>query len=264
MRDMRQVFWAIVTALVCIALLIGAFSLSLTEGNLHLPAPTLPPTPTLLPTLTLLPAITLTRQPSPSQVDSPTPLPPTWTATLPPPPTNCPPPLGWLPYIVQPGDTLDGLAQRYKKTSAEISQANCLGSAALLPGLVVYLPPLPTPTRTPVSCGAPRTWIIYIVQHGDTLYHLGQIYGIPYMDIQRANCLTSSTIHTGQRLYVPPWAPHTPTPTFTGSPTLTDTPTYSFPPSDTPWATWTITPTTTASNTAIPSPTPTATNIPYP
>jgi LysM repeat protein len=228
MRDVRQVFWAIVTALVSIVLLIGAFSLSLTEGNLRLPAPTLSPT------LTLLPAITLTRQSSPSLEDSPTPLPPTWTPTwtftwtftwtptLPPPPTNCPPPQGWLPYIVQPGDTLDGLALRYDKTSAEISQANCLGSAALLPGLVVYLPPLPTPTRTPASCGAPPTWVIYIVQPHDTLYHLGQIYGIPWTEIQRANCLTSSTIHTGQQLYVPPWAPRTPTPTAT--PTATNIP----------------------------------------
>jgi LysM repeat protein len=250
MRDVRQVFWGIVTALVSIALLFGAFSLSLAEGNLPLPAPTLPPVPTLPPTLTLLPAITLTRQPSPSQVDSPTPLPPTWTPTLPPPPTNCPPPPGWQPYIVLPGDTLDGLALRYRKTSAEISQANCLGSTALLPGLVVYLPPLPTPTRTPASCGAPSTWIIYIVQQGDTLYHLGQVYGIPYTEIQRANCMTSSTIHTGQRLYVPPWAPRTPSPTIPGIPMPTDTPTYILP-SDTPWATWTDTPTATASDTAI-------------
>ncbi len=232
MRDVRQVFWGIVTALVSIALLFGAFSLSLAEGNMRMPTSTQPLT------------ITLTGQPSPSLVDSPTPLPPTWTPTLPPtrtptlpptwtptlppPPTNCPPPPGWLPYIVQPGDTLDGLALRVKKTSAEISQANCLATDGLLPGLVVYLPPVPT--QTPVPCGAPRTWIIYIVQHGDTLYHLGQVYGIPYTDIQRANCLTSPNIHIGQPLYVPPWATRTPSPTDT--PVLpTDTP---VPPTDTP------------------------------
>lgn len=232
MRDVRQVFWGIVTALVSIALLFGGFLLSQAEGNMRLLTPTLPPT------------TILTSQPSPSLVDSPTPLPhiwtptlspawtptlpPTWTPTLPPPSTNCPPPPGWLPYIVQPGDTLDGLALRVKKTSVEISQANCLATADLLPGLVVYLPPVPT--QTPVPCGAPRTWVIYIVQHGDTLYHLGQVYGIPFTDIQRANCLTSSNIHTGQRLYVPPWATRTPSPTDTPVP-LTDTP---VPPTDTP------------------------------
>ena len=61
MRDVRQVFWGIVTALVSIALLFGGFSLSLAEGNMRLPTPTLP-TPTLPPT------ITLTWQPFPSPV----------------------------------------------------------------------------------------------------------------------------------------------------------------------------------------------------
>ncbi|MFA5874645.1 MAG: hypothetical protein WC832_11835, partial [Anaerolineales bacterium] len=58
MRDVRQVFWGIVIALVSIALLFGAFSLSLAEGNMRLPTSTQPPT------------ITLSWQPSPSLVDS--------------------------------------------------------------------------------------------------------------------------------------------------------------------------------------------------
>lgn len=251
MRDVRQVIWGIATAFVSIALLLGIFSLSLAEGNKLPPAPTLlaptVQTPTLpSPTLpaptqslpTLLPTITLTSQPSPSLVDSPTFLPPTRTFTLTPSPTICPPPPGWKPYIVRLGDTLDGLALRYKKTSAEIRQANCLVTTVLVPGLEVYLPPLPT--RTPTPCGAPQTWINYIVQQGDTLYHLGQVYGIPYMDIQRANCLTSSDIRIGQHLFVPPWPTRTPSPTsilfydlpsatWADIPTFTDTPTPIYP-----------------------------------
>jgi LysM repeat protein len=220
-------------------LLLGGFSLSLIEGNMRLQTPTLQ-NPTLPPTTTP------TGQPSPSLEDSPTPPPRIWTPTLPPSPTNCPPPSGWLPYIVQPGDSLDGLAIRVQKTSPEISQANCLVSSALLPGLIVYLPPLPT--RTPVSCGAPYSWVIYIVQQGDTLYHLGQVYGIPFMDIQRANCLASSIIHIGQLLYVPPWATRTPSPT----------PFLFY---DTPSATWTDTPTGTATADTI-TPADTATLTP--
>jgi LysM repeat protein len=223
MRDLRQVFWGIVTALISIALLFGGFSLSMAEGNMRLS------------TSTPLPTITLTLQPLPSQVDSPTPLPAVWTPTLPhistpvlpatatpsltpiwtptltPSPTNCPPPPGWQPYIVQPGDTLGGLALKVKLSSAEVSLANCLGTNGLLPGQLVYLPP--SPSRTPISCGAPHTWVIYIVVQGDTLYHLGQVYGIPYTEIKRANCLTSTIIHIGQSLYVPPWATRTPSQT---------------------------------------------------
>lgn len=250
MRDVRQVFLGIVTALVSIALLFGGFSISLAEGNMRLPSPTLP-SPTL-PTPTLPQIITLTSQPSRSMVDSSTPLPPPWTPTLPPLPSNCPPPPGWLPYIVQPGDTLDGLALRSKKTSLELSQANCLVTTGLLPGQVVSLPP--SPTHTPVPCGAPHTWVIYIVQPGDTLYHLGQVYGIPYTEIKSANCLTSSNIHIGQSLYVPPWATHTPWPT-------------SILPSETPSATWSDMPTATDSPTDFAetsTPTDTATPTPPP
>lgn len=182
-----------------------------------------------LPSPTLPPAITPTRSPSPSLAVSPTPLTltltPTWTPTEPPTPSNCPPPPGWHPYTIQPGDTLDGLSQQYKKTSAEISQANCLGLNALFPGNVVYLPPVPAvPTRTPAPCRIPSTWVIYIVQPGDTLYRLGRAYGIPYQDILVANCMTSPDLLAGQRLYVPPWATRTPSPTFPGFPTLTATP----------------------------------------
>jgi len=244
MRDARQVLWGIITALISITLLVGVFSLSKAEGNLRVPTSTLPTTITPPSTITKSPTITftITWKSSPSLVVSPSPswtptLPP--TSTLPPTPTNCPPLAGWLPYIIQPGDTLDGLALRYKITNAEISQANCLGTAGLLPAAVIYLPPIPT--QTPVSCGAPATWVVYIVQPGDTLYHLGQAYGIPYTDIQRANCLTSTTLRTGQRLYVPPWATRTPSPTFPGIPTPT-----SILPSDTPLGSWTDTPTDTA------------------
>jgi hypothetical protein len=73
------------------------------------------------------------------------------------------------------------------------------------------------------------------------------------MDIQRANCLTSTTLRTGQRLYVPPWATRTPSPTFPGMPT-------SILPSDTPLGLWTDTPTETAiAETNTPTGTDTAT-----
>ncbi|HEX7619903.1 MAG TPA: LysM peptidoglycan-binding domain-containing protein [Anaerolineales bacterium] len=267
MRNPRQIFWVILLVLVSIAILFGILSLSQAEGTIHLPIPTLSP------------SSTPSRQSSPSQGSTPTPLiiyicptavpyscplplpptpPPTWTPTSTPTsipsstptwtltgtlawtptristwtptriftwtptptssPTNCPTPSGWVAYYVRSGDTLETLALRYKITSAAISQGNCLGTVTLLPGQVIYLPPLST--HTPVPCGAPHTWIIYVVQKGDTLYHLGQIYGIPYTVIQRANCLPNFNIRIGQLLYVPPWAPVVPFPTIFYDPFL--------------------------------------------
>jgi LysM repeat protein len=238
MRYLRQVIWGIVTALISAGLLMGGFSLSLAEGSLPLPAATLAPAATITSTATLPPVESPSRVPpivTPTLPATGTPsLSPTTSPTMPPPPTNCPPPTGWLPYVVQPGDTLSRLAMLRGTTSTDISTGNCLATNGLISGQVIYLPPLPT--SSPVACGAPHNWVIYIVQRGDTLFHLGQAFGIPYTEIKRANCLTSSIIHIGQSIYVPPWATRTPSPT----PTLFfDTPTETasvdpFLPTDTP------------------------------
>jgi LysM repeat protein len=161
-------------------------------SNSSLDSPT--PFPTYTPTLT---------------TTLPTTLPFTSTFTLPPPPTNCSPPVGWLAYFVQPGETLDSIAERDRISSAELQNANCLSTTELIPGVVVFVPPMRT--QTPLLCGAPYSWIVYYVQPGDTLYRMGTAYGITVAELQRANCMgTSTLLHTGQMLKVPPWAPLAP------------------------------------------------------
>ncbi|MGD0751806.1 MAG: LysM peptidoglycan-binding domain-containing protein [Anaerolineales bacterium] len=95
----------------------------------------------------------------------------------------------------------------------------------------------PIPTQTKTSCGSPNTWVVYIVRPGDSLYHLSLVYGVTVADLQRANCLgTSSILHTGQLLYVPPTAPLAPSPTipYVVIPTYTPTNTQVLiPPTDT-------------------------------
>jgi len=92
------------------------------------------------------------------------------------------------------------------------------------------------PIHTLVPCGSPNTWVVYIVKAGDSLFHISQIYAITVAELQRANCLGSSTtLHTGQVLYVPPWAPIPPTATtiFVVIPTAVPTATQYIPPTDT-------------------------------
>jgi LysM repeat protein len=278
MKNLRQVFLAIIIALTSIGLVLGGFSLSLIEGNIST---------NLAPTHTLTPTITPTLQPFTRSVDSPTPSPtmtltlaftwtPSWTPTttptaipsLVPSPTNCPPPTGWLPYVVRSGDTLEKIATRYHSSVARLQQANCLLTTDLLPGMVLYVPPLPT--QTPVSCGRPSGWVVYIIQPGDTLYRLSQAYGISVAELQQANCMgTSTLLHVGQTLYVPPWAPRPPTPTlpgvFTPTATPTITPEISLPsdtPTEIPTSIPTEPPVPTASDTpvVIPTETPTTTS----
>ena len=224
-------FLGIIIALASVGLLLGGFSLSFAEGSSIASSnstSTSAPTPTPTPTLT--PTYSPTMQPftpsafTNSSLDSPTPsptftptltttltttLPSTSSLTLPPPPTNCPQPVGWLVYYVQSGETLESIATRFRTSSTELQNANCLSTTELIPGVVVLVPPVRI--QTPLPCGAPYSWVVYYVQPGDTLYHLGLAYGITVAELQRANCMgTSTLLHTGQMLHVPPWAPLAP------------------------------------------------------
>lgn len=250
MRGTRQILLGLVVGLASLVITLGGLALALTEGNLTAPTQTLPPTGTP------------TWQPYTPPPESPTPPAPPATFTLPPPPTTCPPPSGWVAYVVQPGDTLADLAARYRTSEEALRQANCLLTASLLPGSVLYVPPVPT--RTPVPCGPPPGWVQYTVRTGDTLYHLSQIYGITVRQLQDANCMGSSTlIRAGQTLYVPPWATRTPVPSASPTPSRTPTRTPVTPgPSGTPTATSTGTSTSLPTETPSPSPSATPTASP--
>lgn len=166
--------------------------------------------------------------------------------------TPCTPPVGWIRIISGASDTIYSVAQRYKTSAENLSAANCLLSAELPAGFALYVPPVPTVTVVP--CGAPAGWVrTYIVQPGDTLFRIALSYGITYPQLQRANCMGSSTIiYSGQRLWVPNVPTRTPTPGVPTS-TNTSTPTTEVPTStDTPTSTFTVTP----------SLTPTLTNTP--
>lgn len=243
MKGARQVLTGLAIALASSVLILGGLSLSLAEGNM------------LAPTATALPATAaLTEVPFvvPSENTLPPP-PPSETPTLPLPPTACPPPLNWIPYQVQPGDSLEGLAQRYRTDPNLLAQNNCLLTSSLPVGFIIYIPPVPIPTPTP--CRPPRAWVPYTVQRGDVLYRIAERYGIRYTELMAANCLNSTIIYAGQQLYVPPWPAHTFTPTRT--PTATLTPTASTTPSAT--NTPSASPTASPSATPMASPTPTAT-----
>ena len=73
------------------------------------------------------------------------------------------------------------------------------------------LSPSPTVARnesspapvTPPPCVPPVDWSIYPVQPGNTLFSLAQRYNADVDALMRVNCLNTTTIFVGQRLYVP-------------------------------------------------------------
>jgi len=267
MGALRQLGGGFLLGVLFVGLVLGGFALAMAEGGM-IPAIAATPIPTLtlpsayptLELLTLPDGLTATS----ASLEGPTATP---TNTLPPPPTTCLPPAGWVAISIQPYDTLASIALTYRVGSAELQRANCLVSDELAAGSYLYVPPLPTSTA--IACGAPAGWIIYIVQPGDTLYRISLLYRVSISQLQQANCLGgSSSIIAGQQLRVPnvpvstaTFTPLTPvtethTPTATSSPTTgtitetaTSTTTQTTAPSATPEPSATTPPTETASPT---------------
>lgn len=246
MKNLASGILGIMGAALSAIFVFSILSLAVVEGMI-----TLPPTATIRPTL-LPPNLTPVYQTtSPAFLRQ--------TPTLPQLPTQCPPPVGWQPYIVQPGDNLADLAASHGIPLDALMANNCLISSQLFPDTIIYLPPLWTATPainpslavvSPTACISPPGWIKYTIRSGDTLSKISQLFQVSISILIEANCLTSEYIVAGNTLWVPNVATITPMVTVTATRTQ-------ILPSDTP-SPLTITPTLAAS--LEPTPTPTITD----
>ncbi len=151
-------------------------------------------------------------------------LPSTYYVSPTPPPYPCGPPLGWVVYYVQPGDTLYGLSRRFGVGIDAIRRANCLSGYTIYLWQPLYLPPpLHTPTPIPTPTFTPTPTLV------PTLTSTLTLSPTPTGTIMPT--LTYTPTPTGTLTLTPTLTPTpadgtpTPTPTATGSPTPTPTPT---------------------------------------
>lgn len=230
MKSAGQLFLGLLAAIGTGLLVFSAASLALIEGGT--PVAVVESVTPVLATATQGIVSVLTNTPNPTTAA-------TATATQAQ-PTECPAPEGWKPYVIQPGDTLEAIAERSGTSVEEIQQANCLQGTSLIPGSILQIPAvdlapatstsiptlLPTlpPTAVIIPCGPPPGWVIYIVQRGDTLYRLSIAFGVTQTMLMNANCMVSTYLIAGQTLYVPNIATRTPVITKTPKPTATLTP----------------------------------------
>jgi LysM repeat protein len=151
--------------------------------------PTFTPFEVVVPTATLAPEPTATVEPSPSVPSTP------------------------RTHVVQPGETLSGIARTYGTTVDAIVEANDLGSADAIirEGQELLIPvtpaPLPTeegtagPASTPSSTEGRR---IHVVQQGETLSEIARNYGVTAEALVQANGLDNpNAISVGQALVIP-------------------------------------------------------------
>jgi LysM repeat protein len=137
---------------------------------------------------------------------------------VPPIPTNtpvpCGPPVGWIRYIVQPGNTLYSLSQAYGVSLSQLQFANCMSAnqSSLVTGQTIWVPNVVT--RTPRATATATLTPVSIV--------FPTLTGTATLASTATDILTSTGIPTG-----------TPTGTATATP--------SPPPTATPTATATVT-----------------------
>ncbi len=156
MRSVRQLASGLFYALVSVVLVVGGLSLALAERSNTISSPTETQTPTMLPATWTpsLPSPTETQAAATTVVGSPTStatflfptiyIPPTSANTGPP---SCGPLAGWIKsYVVQPGDTLFHIATLYQTTTANLERANCKASSIIFVGERLWVPNVPTIT----------------------------------------------------------------------------------------------------------------------
>ncbi len=146
-----------------------------------------------------------TARPSPTQpplVAVPATPAPTLSPTVAPPPTpvptSTPRPTPQARHVVQPGDTLLGIAIRYDVAMARIQIENDLGEALTVRGgQTLVIPAKAQPDELPF-------WRARVVKAGDTLSSIADEAGVSIADLIRVNGLGgSSVIRVGAVLILP-------------------------------------------------------------
>lgn len=99
---------------------------------------------------------------------------------------------GTITYVVQPGDSLWLISQRYGTTVDAIKRLNNLTSDMLSIGQVLKIP-----------SGQTTGYIEYTVRAGDTLWLLSRRYNTTVDAIKRLNDLSSDMLNIGQVLKIP-------------------------------------------------------------
>lgn len=108
-------------------------------------------------------------------------------------------------YIVEKGDTLYGIANKFGTTVDTIKRLNNLTVNTLLPGQQILVPATDQtpveeePTIPPIE----QPYIIYTVQKGDSLWKISQRYKVPVNDIIAFNNLSNINLKIGDELRIP-------------------------------------------------------------
>lgn len=154
-----------------------------------------------------LPSLFASRTPTPSSTPTPTEtLTPSITPT--PEPSETPTPAGPTTYIVEVGDTLSAIAERFGVEVLLLMLVNDIASAdEIFVGQTLTIPPegsvLPTDTPIPLTL-VPGSRIEYIVKPGDNLMSIASLFNSTAEAIAALNNMkVTDVLFVGRRLIIP-------------------------------------------------------------
>ena len=109
---------------------------------------------------------------------------------------------GGTSHRVRRGETLGGIARRYRVTVSQLRGWNGLRSTTIRAGQVLRLRP-GTPRKTTVRTTAVTGSKVHVVRAGDTLSSIARRYRTTIQALRNVNNLPASRILAGQRLKIP-------------------------------------------------------------
>lgn len=115
-------------------------------------------------------------------------------------------------HLVQPGETLDSIADLYDLSVDDLIARNNLTDATsfYVGELLDVSSPAPTaePTVVPDEPSTPEAVIVHTVLRGETMYRIARQYGVTVNAIAQANQIADPTIiYAGQQLIIPGFEP---------------------------------------------------------
>jgi len=121
-----------------------------------------------------------------------------------------PPEATYVIHYVRPGETVSGIARRYRTTSRAIARLNRLrrnylirpGQRLKVPSRGYKAPRVSRPAAAP-ALTTRNGKSVYKVRRGDSLYRIATGFGLTVNEMREANGLTDNRLRVGQELVVP-------------------------------------------------------------
>lgn len=119
-------------------------------------------------------------------------------------PLSSPPQRAYALHRVRKGETLSGIAKRYRSSVSRIKRANNLRSDRIVAGKKLKIPQRGTvlASTTPSAWRSKNRPSFHKVKRGDSLWIIARRYGTTTKKIQALNDLKSTRLHIGQVLKI--------------------------------------------------------------